>query len=266
MKHLILIVISFFSCTAQSERDESQINDNQIKHIARSVHHRDSLELIEFYRENASVENRSKSIGTVSNGKLENGKIVPFYGSNYTYFDRDSYLASRAFTSDVVKSIVLDTYDKLNTEYPNRKFYLMELSNREGGEIYPHRTHQNGLSVDFMMPKIRNDKPDYSLDTLGKQHYTLQFNDRGEYLQDTSIKVDFDLIAKHILLLNKEAKKWGYAIEKVIIKIEYKNTLFKTPNGKILEKSGIYLVKNLSPLINTIHDDHFHIDFKKVDS
>lgn len=259
MKYLVLLFIPLLACQAQVEHE---IEVEKVENSSMPIN-QDSVQLIEFYNENSKETKESKSIGSVSNGTLENGKIMPYYGINFTYFDRDSYLASRAFTSDVVKKIILNTYDVLRANYPERKFYLMELSNHHGGKIYPHRTHQNGLSVDFMMPKLKNGAPNYDLDTLGKQHYFLEFNDQGEYVQDTAIKVDFNLVARHILLLNEAANKLGYAIEKVIIKVEYKDDLFETPYGKKLKTSGIYVVNNLSPMINAIHDDHFHIDFKK---
>lgn len=262
MKYLALIIIPLFSCSSQINNDSNDELKQAPEHV-KKLSNPDSLEIMEFYAGNSNIDGQSKFSGTVSNGKLENGKIMPFYGENYTYFDRDSYLASRAFTSDIVKTIILNTYKSLHTLYPQRKFFLMELSNRKGGKIYPHKTHQNGLSVDFMMPKVKDGKPNYNLDTLGKQHYFLNFNNRGEYVNDTSIKVDFDLVAKHIMLLNAEASKYNYSIEKVIVKIEYKDDLFNTPNGKLLKESGVYVVKNLSPLINSLHDDHFHIDFKK---
>ena len=53
-------------------------------------------------------------------------------------------------------------------------------------------------------------------------------------------------------------------IKKVIIKIELKDELFSTPNGKKLKAKGIYVVKALTPLINGLHDDHFHIDFEEI--
>jgi penicillin-insensitive murein DD-endopeptidase len=263
MKYLLILILPLCSCIAQ---DEKNVIDNNLENSVNTQTsvNSDSLEIITFYKKHVENEIPSRSGGTVSKGNLENGKIMPFFGTNFTYFDKDSYLGARAFTSDVVKYVILDAYEKLSIEFPNRKFFLMELSHQHGGKLYPHRTHQNGLSVDFMMPKLQNGVPNYSLDTLGKEHYFLDFNDNGEYTKDTTIKIDFDLIAKHILLLNEAAKKQGYKISKVIIKVEYKNNLFETPNGKILKNSGIYIVKSLSPLINSIHDDHYHVDFEKI--
>ena len=265
MNFLLVLFIPLISCQQhlENQAEPNTLVTQQNEHLPIN---KDSLAIVDFYTKHSKITVQSESVGTVSQGKLVNGKIMPYWGPNFSYFDKDSYLASRAFTSDVVKTIVLDTYNRLFELFPDRYFYLMELSNHDGGKIYPHRTHQNGLSVDFMMPKLKDGIPNYQLDTLGKQHYFLEFNNQGEYVQDPTIKIDFNLIAKHILLLNEEAKKHSYSIEKVIIKIEYKDELFATPYGKELKNSGIYVVNNLSKMVNDIHDDHFHIDFKRNSS
>lgn len=257
---LFLFLLVFVKCTSQSVIDEELKTDSNVEHS--SPINQDSLDIIAFYASHAKSE-VSQSVGSVSNGKLINGKLMPFYGPNFTYFDKESYFALRGCTSDKVRDIILAAYDKMNLVAPERHFYLMEMSNECGGEIYPHRTHQNGLSVDFMMPKLRNNAPCYDLDTIGAQHYFLTFTDEGACIEDTLIVIDFEMIAKHILKVQETAIEEGYSISKVIIKLEYKKKLFDTPSGKMLAKSGIYFAQNLTPLINSIHDDHYHIDFKK---
>jgi penicillin-insensitive murein DD-endopeptidase len=221
-----------------------------------------SPEIEKYMLEHPDDSEKSKTKGTVSSGSLENGKLVPFSGSNFTYFDEESYLAGRAFTHHKVKKTLLNAYTKMESLAPNRHFYLMEMSNQEGGKLFPHRTHQNGMSVDFMMPKLKNNEPYYGLDSLGKEHYMLSFTDKGQYSEDSTVIIDFDLMALHILQINEAAKKEGLTINKVIVKIEYKEHLFATPNGKKLKSSGIYIVKGLTPIINYLHDDHYHIDFE----
>lgn len=264
MRTLLIFSIFFLlvSCTNQEPVSKNVSAPSEIKVTPKPV--QEKLELTQFYEMNKGDETPSRSIGSVSNGKLKHGKLLPYYGDNYTYFDRESYLSSRGFTSDLVSDIITDSYKELKSIHPDRKFYLMEMSNKEGGKIAPHRTHQNGLSVDFMMPKLKNGKPDYSLDTLGRTHYLLEFDDDGRYEDDPSITIDFDLIAEHLLILDDEARKRGSKIEKVIIKVEYKDELYSTPNGKKLKERGIYVVRGLSSLINRLHDDHYHVDFKKV--
>lgn len=211
-------------------------------------------------------ENNVKSIskGTVGNGTLENGKLVPFSGPNFNYFDTTSYVSSRAFVNDKVRTAMLNTYKKLQITSPERHFCIMECSHEHGGKLSPHRTHQNGLSVDFMTPLLKDGVPYYDLDDLGAQHYLLDFDDDGKYTKDPSISIDFDAMALHILTLNEEARKVGLGIEKVLFKIELKDELNYGPKGRALYDSGIYFAQKLTPLINGLHDDHYHVDFKLI--
>jgi len=218
----ITLITAIAACNAQAK--DREINSEPTVFVL-NISGQDSTDILAFCQSFETNEFASKPIGTVSNGSLENGKLMPYFGVNFTYFDKDSYLASRAFTSDKVLEILTKSYHQLKLDYPFRHFFLMELSNKNGGKIFPHKTHQNGLSVDFMMPKLQNNEPYYGLDTIGKDHYWLDFNDSGEYTNDVSITVDFKLIAHHILVLEKEARKMGYKINKVIIKIEYKDEL-----------------------------------------
>ncbi|MCR6637865.1 MAG: penicillin-insensitive murein endopeptidase [Sporocytophaga sp.] len=204
----------------------------------------------------------STSTGTVSGGALINGKLFPFQGANYQYFDTSSYINNRAFLNDKIRTAVISSYKQLEKEIPDRKFFIMECSNKNGGKIFPHRTHQNGLSIDFMMPLIKGNKAFYDLDTIGAGHYWLDFDNEGKYSEDKSISIDFDLVARQILSLETQARNNGYKIQKVIIKTEYKNLIFATPYGKKLKQSNIYFVNSLTSLINSLHDDHFHIDFE----
>jgi len=214
-----------------------------------------------YYLKNNKKDIQSVSEGTVSNGKLLHAKLIPFQGSNFQYFDTTSYLKGRAYTNSQLEKTVLETYAAFETTIPKRTFFIMECSNKHGGKMYPHRTHQNGLSIDFMMPLQKSGTPYYNLDTIGASHYWLNFDDEGNYSKDTSVTIDFELVARHILMLDAKARSNGLKIAKVIIKTELKDELYQGEFGQQLKNSGIYLVKKLTPLINSLHDDHYHIDF-----
>lgn len=223
----------------------------------------DSLSVVEeHYRKFTTDSVKSTSKGTVSNGSLEHGQIFPFSGTNYHYFDTSSYLASRCFVHSNVKACVLETYKKLEKTAPGRLFGIMECSNKHGGKIAPHRTHQNGLSVDFMTPLIKDGKPYTDLDFVGAQHYLMNFDANGRYEDDPAVSIDFELMAQHLLTLIETAKNNGLSIEKIIWKTELRDELFATESGKKLQQSGVYITTNLTPLINALHDDHYHVDFK----
>lgn len=240
------------SCKAQLENEA----------VGAPVTETNTLSEVEMHHlQNDTVSMASITKGSVSKGELVHGRIVPFSGANFHYFDTTSYLADRGFTHEKVLETILDAYSELETLLPDQHFCIMECSHKHGGKLYPHRTHQNGLSVDFMMPKLKDSKPYYALDDLGAQHYMLTFDKNGNYSEDQTISLDFNTIALHILELQAAAKKHGLSIEKVIINTDLKDELFATENGKILRSSRIYIVQSLSPLINALHDDHFHVDF-----
>lgn len=241
----------------------TQISCSQTSEVSDSVHLIEiSTEIQSYYSEHLGNDLPSTSTGTVSNGELINGKLIPFKGPNYEYFSEESYLAGRAFLNDKVLTTLLNTYHNFENLLPNKLFYVMECANEHGGKLFPHRTHQNGLSVDFMMPLLKNGIPYYGLDTLGADHYFLEFDNDGKYIDDNTIEIDFNLVAKHILELEKTAQLEDIKIKKVIINTELKDSLFATEYGQKLKTSGIYVVQKLSPLINSLHDDHYHIDFE----
>ncbi len=222
-------------------------------------------EVERYYLANKGDSFPSIAVGSVSEGGLKNAKLMPFNGDNFFYYNESSYLQGRAYTHSKVKNALLSTYAELNKLYPKRKFGIMECSNKEGGKIWPHRTHQNGLSVDFMVPLQQKGKPYYGLDDASSphSHYLLKFDNKGRYSKDTTVHIDFNLLAHHILLLNKQAKLSGLKITKIIFKIELKGILFKTTYGQQLKKTGIYFAQVLPNYINNVHDDHYHIDFSE---
>ena len=49
--------------------------------------------------------------------------------------------------------------------------------------------------------------------------------------------------------------------KKVILKINLKDDFYRSPTGKEIKRSGIYFALALSPVVDKLHDDHYHIDF-----
>ena len=247
---ILLLLITQISCSQTIENSDT----NKVITI--------SPEIQAYYSVFKGNDLPSESKGTVSNGELVNGKLIPFKGNNYAYFSEESYLAGRAFLNDKVLNTLLSSYSNLESTLPSKLFYVMECANAHGGKLAPHRTHQNGTSVDFMTPLLKDGKPYSALDTLGVNHYLLGFDNDGKYINDKSISIDFNLVAEHILELQSEAELNGLSIKKVIFNTNLKDELFATPNGEKLKSSGIYVVQKLSSLINSLHDDHYHIDFQ----
>ena len=204
----------------------------------------------------------SRSTGSVSYSSLKNAYKLPYSGENFSYFSPLSYyILGRAYVHSRVYKTVVDSYKKCEKECLGIQFKLMECSNKKGGKMFPHQTHQNGLSIDFMTPLVKNDKQHRFYDHFGIFRYLLNFDSSGKLKLNKNVSIDFETMAKHILFLDKEARKNGLRVKKVILKINLKDDLFKTETGKLLKRRGIYFVKKLPEKINNLHDDHYHIDF-----
>ena len=204
----------------------------------------------------------SISEGKVNNGNLTNGRKFPYKGKNYQYFSPLSYsLLNRAWVHDKVLEVSLQSYKVCEQQFPERKFLLMECSKKNGGRMRPHRTHQNGTSIDFGTPLLKEGKPYHLHNHFGVFHYAMKFNSNGISKLNKQVSIDFETLAQHLLILEKTARKNGMYIKKVIFKLDLKDDLFKCKSGKKLKKSGIYFAGKLPKLIDEVHDDHYHVDF-----
>jgi len=205
----------------------------------------------------------SSSYGTPGNGKIENPYQVRYSAKNYRYFSLLSYfIMDNGFVHSNLEQTIQDSYRECELTCSGKFFRIMECSDRKGGKIRLHRTHRNGLSIDFMVPKLKNNAQVKRYDWLGLWHYLLNFDSSGRLRNNKNVCIDFETIAKHILALDNACRKHGLKISKVILKIDLKDDLFSTDAGKELRKRGIYFAQNLPGIVNKLHDDHYHIDFK----
>lgn len=204
----------------------------------------------------------SQSTGSVKSGKLVNGRRFPYKGANFRYFSPTGYaLFNRAWVHSKVLDITLEAYSECAESCPGRKFLLMECSEKNGGRMWPHRTHQNGTSIDFGTPLLKNGKLYHFDHSYGIFHYAMKFNEHGKLSANSRVEIDFETMAKHILALDKAARKRGMYVKKVIFKINLKDDFYKSPSGKKVKEKGIYFARSLPPKIDNVHDDHYHVDF-----
>jgi penicillin-insensitive murein endopeptidase len=96
----------------------------------------------------------STCYGTTSNGHLDSGVQLPSEGTNFVGYSTVARLAGRTYVHSSVKDIMLAAYKDLEKDQPNKVYKYAETGFEEGGQFKPHKTHRNGLSVDFMTPVI----------------------------------------------------------------------------------------------------------------
>lgn len=204
----------------------------------------------------AALSESSTCYGTTSTGYLENGVQLPESGNNFEGYSSIARLAGRTYVHSAVKDIVVKSYKTLETELPEKLFKYAETGFEKGGEFKPHKTHRNGLSIDFMTPVINAANQSVHLPTnpLNTFGYDIEFDKSGRY---DGLRIDYLAMSGHIVALHKEAKRQGYDLWRVIFDPKLQAPLFET-------KYGAYLKKNISFSKKKSwvrHDEHYHVDF-----
>ncbi len=201
----------------------------------------------------------STCYGTTANGRLENGVQLPESGANYIGYSTIARFAGRTYVHSVVRDVIVAAYADLAREQRQKVYKYAETGFDEGGEFWPHKTHANGLSVDFMTPVIDASGTSVHLPThpLNKFGYDIEFDANGHY---DGVTIDYEAMAAHIVALDRQAKRHGHGLWRVIFDPELQPNLYEAANGRYAD----YLRANVtfSEKRSWVrHDEHYHIDF-----
>lgn len=204
----------------------------------------------------AEIQQQSTCYGTAEKGRLENGISLPVSGPNFQAYSSLGYALGRTCVHSAVAEIVTAAYAELARELPSTVFVYGETSWCSGGSFQPHKTHENGTSVDFMVPVRNGSGSSVPLRTgpLNKFGYSTEFDASGKF---DDLTVDFPAITAHLYFLEREASARGVKIRRVILAPEFQRRLVGTPHWP--------QVKELVPFSKgkpwVRHDEHYHVDF-----
>ena len=198
----------------------------------------------------------STCFGTVSNGRLENGVRLPPNGPNFSPYSALATNAGRTYVHSRVLEVVVAAYAALEQSAPGRVFVYGETGWRSGGRIPPHRTHQNGLSVDFFVPVRDEAGRSVPLPTsvTNRFGYNIEFDRDGRFGEYT---IDFEALAEHLYQLHEAAKARGIGIALVILDPPYLPRLLATARGPLVRER----LKFMKGAAWVRHDEHYHVDF-----
>jgi penicillin-insensitive murein endopeptidase len=191
----------------------------------------------------------STCYGTPENGRLENGVALPRTGPNFRTYSTLGSLLGRTHVHEKVAELVLAAYARLQKTHPESIFVFGETSWPSGGRLRPHRTHQNGTSVDFMVPVRDRERRPVPLPSspFEKFGYALEFDPDG---RTGDLTIDFAALSAHLDALHSEARGRGVSVRRVILAPELQRHLkLTTPIPFTTRKPWIR------------HDEHYHVDF-----
>lgn len=195
------------------------------------------------------------SYGTTACGKLTGGVALPCSGENFEAYHWLGCALGRNYLHPVVRDTVLDAYALLAEKYPTLTWQYGETGNEDGGRFRPHRTHQNGTSVDFFFPVVdTNGKPALSpTGMFDKFGYDVDFSSEGR-LGD--LRIHWEAITDHLIALNVAGKKKGVSMARIILAPALQKQLVEhDPRAKQFVD-----LANKKPAW-VLHDEHYHIDF-----
>ncbi len=203
-----------------------------------------------------TLASESRCFGTPAKGRLENGARLPLRGENFRSYSMLGWGMGRTYVHSRVSDVLLDAFGEAARATPGVEFVYAETGWRRGGPFYPHRTHQNGLSVDIMVPVLRDGKPALlPLLATNRFGYDIEFDDRGQYGDFT---IDFDALGQLLYALHRAAIRHGVPIERVIFEVPLQSHLFRAQRGAYLRRNLVFSKRQAW----VRHDEHIHIDFR----
>jgi penicillin-insensitive murein DD-endopeptidase len=200
----------------------------------------------------------SNCFGSVGGGRVEGAVKLPASGKNFSAYSPLGVAAGRTYVHTQVAGILRQSYAALAISQPDVRYVYGETGFQLGGRFKPHRTHQNGTSVDFFVP-VRNAAgasvalPAQLSNRFG---YDIEFDANGTFGE---YRIDFSALAEHLYELDLAAKaqlgNQGLAL--VILDAAYLPVVFATKRGAYL-KAKLRFMKG-KPWVR--HDEHYHVDF-----
>lgn len=199
---------------------------------------------------------QSTCYGTWAKGRLEEGVAIEFSGPNFKPYSSLGVGLGRTHVHDKVAAVIVDAYARVAQSLPDKVFVYGESGWPKGGRIRPHRTHQNGLSVDFMVPVQNADGRSVPLPTsaFNEYGYGIEFDKQGRYKE---LNIDFEALADHLVAIHAAAQRHGVGIRQVIFEPGYLPRLYRTRHGAFI-REHIPFMKGQAWIR---HDEHYHIDF-----
>lgn len=202
-------------------------------------------------------ETPSRAEGRPGQGRIRFARSMPPAGDGYETYSHLGAALGRQYVHSALFATLRTAFKRAANEEPGRCFQLAETGWRHGGRFRPHRTHQNGLSVDILMPVSDSQGRATQLATWPWQlfGYGWEFDAKGNA---DSLHIDFNVLARLLLSLDEAAAQNGLRIELVIVTPEYQPLLFATPLGAKLQPLRARFMRRQAWVR---HDEHIHIDF-----
>lgn len=186
-------------------------------------------------------------------------RALPFSGPNFTANSRIGYGAGRYYLKGNAVACIVAAYAELARTNPHYQYIYGEMGWKGGGLFRPHRTHQQGMSADFMTPVRTTDAKGESFPSVlpcnaaNLWGYAIRLDDAGGF---ENFQLDTKAMIAHLAALQKAAPHYGLRIRRVIFDPPLLKRLRADPDFSRLR--GMRFMENKAWFP---HDGHYHVDF-----
>ena len=204
----------------------------------------------------ASAFAASTCYGSPNKGRVEQAVQLPSSGPNFSAYSAIGVNLGRTYVHTAVRDVLVTVFANLARTHPTKVFVYGETGLKEGGLFRPHRTHQNGLSVDVMIPVIDKNGKSVALPTsiTNKFGYDIEFDPQARF---DGLTIDFEALGAFLHEVRAVSKLQKMDISLVIFDPQYFPKLLATQHGKELSAELNFMRKPAW----VRHDEHIHIDF-----
>ena len=202
------------------------------------------------------LQAQSRCFGTPAHGRLENGVQLPRSGANFSAYSALAGPLGRTHVHEQVRDVVVAAYGAMEKVAPGKVFVYGETGAQRGGPFKPHRSHENGLSVDFMVPVLDAAGKSVPLPTHAANRfgYGIEFDTQARF---EGLRIDFEAMAEHLVQLHQAARGAGIDVGRVIFTPAFLPRLFATTRGPYLQAHLRFMQREAW----VRHDEHYHLDF-----
>jgi len=189
------------------------------------------------------VFGQSFPIGTPNNGSLENADCLPETGEGYMQLFRDvEHIWGTYPMIDMIQKAAAD----IARDYPGRdRLQVEDISAKNGGDIDPHGSHENGQDVDLEFFKADGVEHNPS---AKHQYYADPMVINGKLSPNFDVERNWELM--------KALHRHGN-VQKIFVDQVLKNELCKYAKSKNDYAKNIQVLRSLRHEKN--HEDHMHV-------
>ena len=197
----------------------------------------------------------SKCFGTTSNGRIERAVSLPLSGENFSSYSFAGWSIGRTYVHTKVRSVLLGAFEQLEAAALGKVFVYGETGAENGGRFAPHKTHQNGLSVDLMVPVVlKGTSVPLPGGMLNRYGYDIEFDGKGKFGE---YQIAFEALGELIYQIDRTARKNKVGISRVIFEVPLQKLLWRSARGAYLKNNVVFSTRPAW----VRHDEHIHVDF-----